>query len=106
MIGTVALKLNELDFPCSPWLAGLFVIPSFRHKGVGALLVRAAEHEAASLGVTRLYLYTPASRGFYERLGWSLIEQCQLPTGPVALMSRPLARDAGPPFHGDAPSLL
>lgn len=106
VIGTVALKVRELEFPYSPWLAGLFVIPSFRHRGVDARLVRAAEREATSLGVTRLYLYTPASQGFYERLGWSLIEQCQLPSGPVAVMSRPLASDAGPVFHGGAPSLL
>ena len=54
VIGTVALKQTELKFPYSPWLAGLFVVPQFRRRGIGALLVGAAEDEAASLGIERL----------------------------------------------------
>lgn len=61
-----------------------------RHKGIGALLVRAAESEASSLGVQWLYLYTPASQGYYGHLGWSLIEHCQLPSGSVAVMGKEL----------------
>ena len=66
----------------------MFVAPEFRRKGIGALLVRAAECEASSLGVQRLYLYTPASQGYYEHLGWSLIEHCQVPNGSVAIMGK------------------
>lgn len=90
VIGTVALKERELHFSYSPWLAGLFVIPQFRRKGVGALLVGAAEREAASLGVERLYLYTPGSQAFYENLGWFALEHCQLPSGAVAVLSKQL----------------
>jgi predicted N-acetyltransferase YhbS len=93
VLGTVALKNSELQFPYSPWLAGLFVVPQFRHKGIGALLVGAAEGEAASLGVECLYLYTPVSQAFYERLGWSVVEHCKLPTGSVAVMSKRLQRN-------------
>ena len=66
------------------------MVPEYRHKGIGALLVHAAESEAASLGIQRLYLYTPASQGYYEYLGWSLIEYCQLPSGSVAVMGKEL----------------
>ena len=97
VVGTVALKETELQFPYSPWLAGLFVIPELRRKGIGALLVSAAEHEAASLGVEHLYLYTPVSQAFYEGLGWSAINHCHLPGGPVAVMSKRLPPN--PSFH-------
>jgi predicted N-acetyltransferase YhbS len=103
VVGTVVLKDRELQqFSFSPWLAGLFVAPEFRRKGIGALLVRAAESVASSLGVQRLYLYTPASQGHYEHLGWSLIEYCQLPSGSVAIMGKALqptsSDDAYPPL--------
>jgi N-acetylglutamate synthase-like GNAT family acetyltransferase len=89
VIGTVALKGSELPaFDHSPWLAGLFVVPQHRGKGVGALLVGSAEREAASLGIERLYLYTPVSEHFYERLGWSVTHRYHLPSGPVAIMSK------------------
>jgi len=88
VIGTVALKDRELHFPYSPWLAGLFVVPQFRRNGIGAQLVGAAERKAVSLGVKRLYLYTPGSQAFYEGLGWSVLELCQLLSGPIAVMSK------------------
>ena len=91
VIGTVALKNSELHFPYSPWLAGLFVIPRLRHQGIGALLVGAAERKAASLGIGRLYLYTPSSQAFYEKLGWSVWERSQLPSGPLSVMSKRLS---------------
>ena len=102
VIGTVALKSNELQFPYTPWLSGLFVVPQFRHKGIGALLVSAAENEAASLGIEYLHLYTPVSQAFYEGLGWSLIEHCPLPSGSVAVMSKRLPRR--PTNHSSGPA--
>lgn len=90
VVGTVALKESELEFPYSPWLAGLYVVPQLRRKGIGALLVGAAEQKAASLSVAELYLYTPVSQAFYECLGWSALEHHQLSSGPVAVMSKRL----------------
>jgi GNAT superfamily N-acetyltransferase len=40
----------------SPWLKGLYVIPSARHRGHGELLVRRCEAWASSLGFDALYL--------------------------------------------------
>lgn len=89
VVGTVALKERELpQFPESPWLAGLYVVPEFRRHGIGALLVQAAEREAASLGVERLHLYTPGSQQFYARLGWSVLGHRLLPGGMVAVMCK------------------
>jgi hypothetical protein len=60
VIGTVALKQSELKFPYSPWLADSSLSRSF------------------------------VEEAFYERLGWSAIEHCRLPTGLVAVMSKRL----------------
>jgi N-acetylglutamate synthase-like GNAT family acetyltransferase len=94
VVGTVALKSSELNFPYSPCLAGLYVVPQFRRKGIGAILVGAAEQKAATLEVSRLYLYTPRSQAFYEGLGWSILEQAQLASGAVSVMSKCLERHA------------
>ena len=89
VIGTVALKDRELpDLEYGPWLAGLFVVPQHRCRGIGALLVAAAERQASALGVQHLHLYTPASEGFYERLGWTVVDRVALPSGTVSVMRK------------------
>jgi len=94
VVGTVALKDRELPgLEYGPWLAGLFVVPDHRRRGIGALLVAAAERQASALGVRLLHLYTPASEGFYERLGWTVIERVALPSGTVSVMRK---RVSGP----------
>jgi N-acetylglutamate synthase-like GNAT family acetyltransferase len=74
----------------TPWLAGVFVEPQCRGKGIGSALVRRIEAEARSLGVSTLYLYTPHTEFLYERLGWSVIERCEYHTN-VVVMSKELA---------------
>ena len=43
----------------SPWLAGVFVVPAHRGRGVGAALVGRVIEETRILGFPHLYLYTP-----------------------------------------------
>ena len=89
VVGTVALNDRELpDLEYGPWLAGLFVVPQNRRRGIGALLVAAAERQASALGVRHLHLYTPASESFYERLGWTVIDRVDLRSGPVSVMRK------------------
>jgi GNAT superfamily N-acetyltransferase len=59
----------------SPWLAGVFVPREHRRRGIGAALVGRVVTEARSLGVPRLYLYTPGTGTLYRRLGWSVVER-------------------------------
>jgi GNAT superfamily N-acetyltransferase len=57
----------------TPWIKGLYVVPSERRRGLGGLLVRRCESWAASLGHQVLYLYTERDSGaqaLYEHLGW------------------------------------
>ncbi len=79
----------------SPWLAGLYVAPAHRGRGVGSALVRHAVRRAAAMGVGRLYLYTGPARGFYERLGWRPIADEWYEGQPVVVMA--IQTDAGPP---------
>ena len=80
----------EPNHDVSPWLAGLFVVPERRRKGAGAVLVRAIEDQARQRGFSRLYLYTSDAVGFYERLGWELLDRTNWKGFDTALMVRDL----------------
>jgi len=78
----------------TPWIKGLYVIPSARRKGVGGLLVRRSEAWAASLGHEAVYLYTErgsAAQALYERLGWRAIDAARYDGIAVTVMRASLA---------------
>ena len=87
-IGTCLLAESEIEpnHDVSPWLAGLFVVPERRRKGAGAVLVRAIEDQARERGFSRLYLYTSDAVGFYERLGWQVLDRTSWKGFDTALM--------------------
>ena len=76
-VGTCLLVESEIepDHDVSPWLAGLFVVPEYRGKGVGAASVRAIEDQARQRELSRVYLYTTHAVGFYKRLGWKVMDR-------------------------------
>ena len=90
--GTCLLVESEIEpnHDVSPWLAGLFVAPEHRKAGVGRVLVRAIEDEARLRGFARLFLYTTAAAGFYEQLGWELVERTTWRGFDTAFMARGL----------------
>jgi N-acetylglutamate synthase-like GNAT family acetyltransferase len=71
----------------SPWLAGVFVRPERRRRGIGAALVRRIMDEATLLQVSKLYLYTVDSTAFYTNLGWSWLEHTAYRGKEVSIMS-------------------
>ena len=75
--GTCLLAESEIEpnHDVSPWLAGLFVVPEYRGKGVGAASVRAIEDQARQRELSRVYLYTTHAVGFYKRLGWKVMDR-------------------------------
>jgi len=91
-VGTCLLVESEIEpnHDVSPWLAGLFVVPEFRRKGAGAVLVRAVEDQARQRGFSRLYLYTTGAVGFYAMLGWSVLDRTNWRGSDTALMVRDL----------------
>jgi GNAT superfamily N-acetyltransferase len=77
LLGSASLVEHDMETrqDLTPWLAGVFVLPEYRRRGIGAALVKRVVEEARSLAVARLYLYTPGSGAFYLRLGWSVVER-------------------------------
>lgn len=92
VIGIVSLKVNDMDTrpELTPWLAGLYVVPAYRGRGIGHRLVQAAIAKASELQVEKLYLYTPGAEPFYTALGWRLLEHTQYQEIPVSVMYYPL----------------
>ena len=71
-VGTASLLIDE--HPTEPrsvcCLAGLYVVPAFRGRGLGATLVQRCVAEAGQLGYPSLCLLTTDAEGFYAGLGW------------------------------------
>jgi GNAT superfamily N-acetyltransferase len=76
-LGTASAIASDLEErpQFSPWVAAVWVEPTARRRGIGAMLVDRAAETCFALGVERAYLCARAERaGFYERLGWRQIE--------------------------------
>jgi GNAT superfamily N-acetyltransferase len=76
-IGMVSLKFHDMDTrpDLDPWLGGLLVLPEWRNRGVGMMLMHRATEEARRLNVSRLYLWTHSAEGLYRKLGWQVVER-------------------------------
>jgi GNAT superfamily N-acetyltransferase len=72
-----------------PWVAGVYVEPEFRGKGVATALVSAAESCARRDGHRQAWLYTGLP-GLYARMGWSTREILTGKRAGMALMAKVL----------------
>ncbi len=98
--GTVALRPDSITTHphLGPWLAALLVMPAYRRRGIGSMLIRATEREAARLGIPLLYAGT-AAVPLFTRLGWETIEHVTYCGSPLAIVRRhvsPGASASGP----------
>jgi GNAT superfamily N-acetyltransferase len=89
LLGSAMLVAHDMDtrMDLSPWLAGVFVAPEQRRRGIGGALVQRVIEEAGGLGVQRLYLYTPSAEEFYARRAWLLVERTNYHGANVVVMS-------------------
>lgn len=71
-LGTAALRTHDLESreDLSPWLGGVFVQPQYRGRGIATALCKTVEKKAASMDISRLYLFTHGEESLYERMGW------------------------------------
>jgi len=72
----------------SPWLAAVYVDPTFRNRGIGSRLCREVEARAGLLAYEKLYLFTPDRENFYERMGWKTVERVVYRGQDVAIMEK------------------
>jgi GNAT superfamily N-acetyltransferase len=77
LVGMVSLKFHDMDTrsDLDPWLGGLLVLPEWRNRGVGTMLMHRAVDEARRLGVSRLYLWTHSAERLYQKLRWQVVER-------------------------------
>lgn len=88
LLGSAAIVDQDMKIKpqLKPWLASVFVRPEYRKQGIGRKLVLHVMAQAQTAGIGRLYLYTPDKTGFYSKLGWSILEQCQYHNHEVIVM--------------------
>jgi GNAT superfamily N-acetyltransferase len=77
LVGMVSLKFHDMDTrpDLDPWLGGLLVLPEWRNRGVGTMLMLRATEQARRLNVPRLYLWTHSAEKLYHKLGWRVVER-------------------------------
>ena len=68
--------------PVGGGVAGVFVHPRHQETGCGRLIMEVLEAEAASQGVGTIELdVSLPSRAFYERLGYTILEEAFIDVG-------------------------
>jgi len=89
VVGSASLIAQDMDTrpELSPWLASVYVAAEHRRQGIGSVLVRRVAQEATTLGVEKLYLFTPDQERFYAHLGWHVIERCTYRGYPQVVMA-------------------
>lgn len=60
-------------------LRSLAVVPGARAGGIGRALVAHLEDVAVAAGVRRLTLLTQTARGFFEALGYAVVQRAEVP---------------------------
>jgi GNAT superfamily N-acetyltransferase len=71
-IGSVVLVDSDMSThpEFTPWIAGLFVVPSDRGRGLGSALMKHATDAAIQMRYTDLFLHTSTATPLYLNLGW------------------------------------
>lgn len=90
-LGTASVIASDLDARPQyfPWVAAVWVDEAYRSNGIGSALVRSGAEIARNLGVDPVYLCAlPHNHGFYQHLGWRLIEENVTEAGLAVFRSR------------------
>lgn len=76
-----------------PWLGGVFVLPEYRGKGIGKIIVSEIERVAGDLGFDKLYLFTldKDKEEFYAHLSWAKLKDDYYLNSPVTIMSKEIS---------------
>jgi len=84
--------LCECDLPgyeqYSPWLASLYVEPSYRGYGVAQQLALELERVALNLGYNQIYLFTDGHEQYYKKCGWEPLITPEYSGRRITIMSK------------------
>lgn len=77
LLGAVTLVDSDMEAhkELTPWLAGLYVHPDHRKKGIGSALVNHLVAKVQDIGLPELFLYTSNATVLYKKLGWRTIAE-------------------------------
>ena len=89
-VGTVQLLSTSVSSHThlKPWIGGLYVDASWRHRGVATRLIDSAVGAAGSIGISTVYIGITAAREFYQNTGWIYLEDGDARGEPVMILSR------------------
>ncbi len=80
-IGMASLKENDLwsRKDINPWLASVYVLPSFRKSGIGTMLIDKVIEKSKSLNFKRLHLFLGSNdiatlEKYYIKRGWDFFD--------------------------------
>jgi amino-acid N-acetyltransferase len=76
LVGFSGLEVYEAD----ALLRSVLVLPPLRRQGLGRRVVALTIHQAAELGVRRLFLLTSGAQSFFAHLGFVTIGRSQVPS--------------------------
>ena len=91
-VGSISLLARdmEIDEPWGPWLANFYVRPEFRSDGIGRKLIETLLAHGRANAIAGLYLFTPHTKAYYERLGWRTVRTTEYQGETVDIMYRAL----------------
>ena len=98
-LGTSSVIASDLEErpQLTPWVAAVWVEEEARRRGVGAALVNRAAQDCFALGIISVYLCArPRMTGFYEGLGWTVIERDVGPHHQGVFVRDKNPEDSGP----------
>lgn len=87
--GAATLLSRTITHPhLSPWLSTVVVAPACRGRGIASALSLRVTAEAARLGFSTIYLFTPHNASLYRRIGYEPVDMAELGGTPITIMAR------------------
>ena len=76
-VATVSLvEIDDVEnVPYTPWLSGFYVQPDYRGRGIARILIECVKDLARVRYADTLYLHTEHADGYYQKLGWTRVEE-------------------------------
>ena len=91
--GTIALRETSVTArpDLSPWLAGLYVLPGLRGRGIGRFLLDAGEAAARKMGISVVYTGTSTANTMLVAREWLPLEEVEYHGHKLTLYRKLLA---------------